>query len=129
MDARWQWGDEMRVSATSFLERGREEALVVQYGARHEDDLARLVRAGDHHAYQELVTRYRDRVYAFALGCTGSEEEAGDLVLETFVSAYRAAGTGAHGTPERWFQDHTLRAVIARRANGRHRYSSQRIEP
>lgn len=101
----------------------------MQYRGRREDDLARLVRAGNHQAFDELVARYRDRVYAFALDCTGSEDEAGSVVCEAFVSAFRAAGPGAGGTPRRWFYVHTLRAVVARRANGRHQHPSQRIEP
>ena len=128
MDARWQKGGEIRTPAFRFLDQGRPAALAVQYGVRSEDDLARLVRAGDHRAFEELVDRYRERVYALALDCTGSEEQAGDVLCETFVTAFRAAGAGARGTPRRWFYVHTLRAVLARRAEGRHS-SRQRIEP
>jgi RNA polymerase sigma-70 factor (ECF subfamily) len=128
MDARWQNGNEGHALATGFLDRVHPDALAVQYGVRSDDDLARMVRAGDHRAFAELVGRYRERVYALALDCTGSEEQAGDVVCETFVTAFRAAGSGARGTPRRWFYVHTLRAVFARRAEGRHP-SRQRSEP
>lgn len=75
------------------------------------------------------MTRYRDRVYAFALACTGSSEEACDVVCETFATAFQATRHGATGSPRRWFHVHALRAVIARRARGRVSIAKQRIEP
>ena len=130
MDARWPEADgETENTAAEFLDQCRQEALTVQYGGRSEDNLADLVRAGNQRAFHELVTRYRDRVYAFALDCTGNEDEAGDVVCDAFVSAFRAAGPGAQDLPRRWFYAHTLRAVLARRAHGRHQHPSKRIEP
>lgn len=130
MDARWPGADgDTENAAADFLDHRRREGLAVQYGGRSEENLAGLVRAGNQRAFAELVARYRDRVYAFALDCTGSEDEAGDVVCEVFVSAFRAAGPGAQDMPRRWFFVHTLRAVLARRANGRHQHPSQRIEP
>lgn len=112
------------------LPPARGHALPVQYRRRSDDDLAELVRAGNIRAYHELVQRHRDRVYAFALDCTGSEEAAGDVVCDAFVSAFRAAGPGARGTPRRWFLDHTWRAVVARRLKAvRSTPSEQRTKP
>ncbi|MFI7586003.1 RNA polymerase sigma factor SigM [Spongisporangium articulatum] len=48
--------------------------------------------AGDPDAFTELVTRYRDRLWAVALRTTGDREEALDALQDAMVSALRAAG-------------------------------------
>ncbi len=57
-----------------------------------DDEAARLVRRakrGEHPAFEELVRRYRGRIYALALQLTGSASEADDVTQEAFLSAYR----------------------------------------
>lgn len=49
----------------------------------------RFQEEGDRAAFEELVRRHRDRVYGLALRMMKSEEEALDIVQETFLSAYR----------------------------------------
>lgn len=49
----------------------------------------RFQQEGDRAAFEELVRRHRDRVYALALRMMKNEEEALDIVQETFLSAYR----------------------------------------
>ncbi len=44
--------------------------------------------AGDRAAFNELVTRYQDRLFASMLGVTGSSEEAEDVVQDAFVRAF-----------------------------------------
>lgn len=44
--------------------------------------------AGERSAFNELVTRYQDRLYASMLGVTGSAEEAEDVVQDAFVRAF-----------------------------------------
>jgi len=54
---------------------------------------ARLVAAaadGDRAAFDELVRRHRDRVWAVALRICGDPDDAEDVLQETFVSAWRA---------------------------------------
>jgi RNA polymerase sigma-70 factor (ECF subfamily) len=41
-------------------------------------------------AYGELVNRYRNRVYALALGMVRNEQDATDLCQETFVKGWQA---------------------------------------
>src|SRR5512139_508870 len=48
--------------------------------------------AGDPHAFGELVTRHRDRMWAVALRTLGDQEEAADALQDAFLSAFRAAG-------------------------------------
>jgi RNA polymerase sigma-70 factor (ECF subfamily) len=47
---------------------------------------------GDPHAFAELVTRHRDRMWAVALRTLGDPEEAADALQDAFLSAYRAVG-------------------------------------
>lgn len=58
-------------------------------------DLA-LVRQAQHEdvgAYDELVRRYQERIYATVYHMTSNHEDANDLVQETFIKAYRALKT------------------------------------
>lgn len=54
---------------------------------------ARLVaeaKAGDLRAFEELVRRYRHRIYALALHLTGAQSDADDITQDVFMRAYRA---------------------------------------
>ncbi|MEW6516295.1 MAG: sigma-70 family RNA polymerase sigma factor [candidate division FCPU426 bacterium] len=53
--------------------------------------IARTLR-GDADAYDALVTRYRDRLYALVYHMVLNAQEAEDLAQETFVKAYRSLG-------------------------------------
>jgi RNA polymerase sigma-70 factor (ECF subfamily) len=46
-------------------------------------------RAGDREAFRELVERHSHRVFQLAYRLTGNEEDAEDVVQETFLRAYR----------------------------------------
>lgn len=48
--------------------------------------------AGDAHAFETLVHRHRDRLWAVALRTTGDPEEASDALQDALISAYRRAG-------------------------------------
>lgn len=47
--------------------------------------------AGDPLAFEELVRRHRDRLWAVALRTTGDREEAADSLQDALISAYRRA--------------------------------------
>ena len=56
------------------------------------EDLALVLRAQreDAGAYDELIRRYQERIYATVYHMTSNHEDANDLVQETFIKAYRA---------------------------------------
>ncbi len=59
------------------------------------DDLPLVRRAqrGDLRAYDTLLERYRERIYATVYHMTANHEDANDLVQETFIKAYQALKT------------------------------------
>lgn len=64
--------------------------MLLKEAREHAD--ARLVEGslrGDHGAFDELVRRYKDRVYGVLYRFVGNHEDAMDLAQEVFVRAYR----------------------------------------
>ncbi len=61
---------------------------------QHEDDLALVSRAaaGDMVAFEDLVRRYRNDVYALSYHFLKNREEAWDTSQEVFIKAHRALG-------------------------------------
>ena len=63
-----------------------------------EGDLVRLARHGDLDAYDELVHRYQERIYATIYHMTSNHEDANDLAQESFIKAYQALKTFKGGS-------------------------------
>jgi RNA polymerase sigma-70 factor (ECF subfamily) len=57
-----------------------------------DEALAARAAAGDGAALEELVKRFQDRVYRLAYRLTGDEEEAADVLQETFLAVCRHLG-------------------------------------
>jgi RNA polymerase sigma-70 factor (ECF subfamily) len=55
-----------------------------------EGDLVKHARRGDLDAYDELVRRYQQRIYATIYHMTANHEDANDLAQEAFIKAYAA---------------------------------------
>ena len=55
-----------------------------------EMDLVRRARRGDLGAYDELVRRYQERIYATVYHMTANHEDANDLAQEAFIKAFQA---------------------------------------
>jgi RNA polymerase sigma-70 factor (ECF subfamily) len=53
-------------------------------------DLVQRAQQGDIVAYDSLVRRYQERVYATIYHMTSNHEDAGDLAQETFIKGYQA---------------------------------------
>jgi RNA polymerase sigma factor (sigma-70 family) len=68
------------------------EAVAVRPVAEEPVDreLVRRSQAGDTAAYDDLVRRYQERVYATIYHMTANHEDANDLAQDTFVKAWQA---------------------------------------
>jgi RNA polymerase sigma factor (sigma-70 family) len=78
----------VRVTATIPPQRASEAALSIQQA--EERILVDRAKKGDLQAYDELVRRYQERMYATLYHMTSSHEDANDLAQESFIKAYRA---------------------------------------
>jgi RNA polymerase sigma-70 factor (ECF subfamily) len=66
-------------------------ANVQQSWAEHDDvDLVKASQDGVLAAFDELIQRYQQRVYATVYHMTSSHEDADDLTQESFIKAYKA---------------------------------------
>jgi RNA polymerase sigma factor (sigma-70 family) len=63
-----------------------------------EDGMVRRARKGDLAAYDELVRRYQQRIYATVYHMTSNHEDANDLAQEAFIKAYQALKTFKGGS-------------------------------
>jgi RNA polymerase sigma factor (sigma-70 family) len=52
--------------------------------------LVQRARTGDLEAYDELVQRYQERIYATVYHMTSNHEDANDLAQESFIKAFQA---------------------------------------
>jgi RNA polymerase sigma factor RpoE len=72
--------------AVDAPERATEAAPAVS-----EDlDLVRRAKTGDTAAYDALIRKYQERIYATVYHMTANHEDANDLAQETFIKAYTA---------------------------------------
>ena len=55
-----------------------------------EGDLVKRARRGDLKAYDVLVKRYQERIYATIYHMTSNHEDANDLAQESFIKAFQA---------------------------------------
>jgi RNA polymerase sigma factor RpoE len=55
-----------------------------------EATLVKRARQGDLGAYDDLVRRYQERIYATVYHMTSNHEDANDLAQEAFIKAYQA---------------------------------------
>jgi RNA polymerase sigma-70 factor (ECF subfamily) len=55
-----------------------------------ENELVAKARKGDLSAYDDLVRRYQERIYATIYHMTANHEDANDLAQETFIKGFQA---------------------------------------
>jgi RNA polymerase sigma-70 factor (ECF subfamily) len=60
--------------------------------------LVRQARKGDLGAYDELVRRYQERIYATVYHMTANHEDANDLAQEAFIKAFQALNSFKGGS-------------------------------
>src|SRR6185503_13328806 len=63
--------------------------MTVQYTSQVDEDLVRLAQAGDTRAFDELVRRYRDKVYRLSYKILRHEDDASEALQDAFLSAFR----------------------------------------
>lgn len=72
------------IGAAKAVEDDREKLLT------EEQELVARAKRGDLGAYDDLVRRYQERIYATVYHMTANHEDANDLAQETFLKAFRA---------------------------------------
>jgi RNA polymerase sigma-70 factor (ECF subfamily) len=89
------------MSITHEADIGREKERVISPSNNDQEspskngdpvdaELVERARQGDLPAYDQLVRRYQERVYATVYHMTSNHEDANDLTQESFIKAYRA---------------------------------------
>jgi RNA polymerase sigma-70 factor, ECF subfamily len=71
----------------SKLEAGHSP---IDGGESDEAELVRRCQAGDSSAFNDLVTRYRNKVFIMVYGMVQNEQDAWDLAQEGFLKAWRS---------------------------------------
>ena len=63
-----------------------------EFDLQHEDDevLVRRAQRGNSAAFDVLVERYKERLYATVYHMTANHEDANDLVQDTFIKAFKS---------------------------------------
>lgn len=64
--------------------------LPIGTGQLDERKLVKRAQGGDLAAYDDLVRRYQERIYATVYHMTSNHEDANDLAQDAFIKAYRA---------------------------------------
>jgi RNA polymerase sigma-70 factor (ECF subfamily) len=60
---------------------------------RTDEELAREARAGSSRSFDELARRYKRRLFVYLRPRLGSDEDAEDMVQDTFLKLYRNIGS------------------------------------
>jgi RNA polymerase sigma-70 factor (ECF subfamily) len=61
----------------------------LNYSTAKDDELVKAAQAGDMAAFEELVARHRDKIYARAFSMLRNEDEAVDLSQEAWVKGWQ----------------------------------------
>jgi len=64
--------------------------VTVDLETLNDEELARETQAGSLTAFEELVRRFENRIYAFLFQCCGNATDARELTQDTFVRAFQA---------------------------------------
>jgi len=63
--------------------------MTTDYAVQTDPDLVTGAQAGDTRAFDELVRRYRDKVYRLSYKILRNEDDAAEALQDAFLSAYR----------------------------------------
>ena len=91
-----------------------------------ETGLLDRLRAGDVHAFEELVRRHQHRVFGVAARMLGNGAEAEEVAQEVFLRAYRAIGEfRGQARISTWLYAITSRVCLSRLATGERRLARE----
>lgn len=62
--------------------------IVSAVGALSDEEIVRLVVAGNHEQYREVVARFHAKLLRYAITLIGNKDKAEDVVQETFIKAF-----------------------------------------
>jgi RNA polymerase sigma-70 factor (ECF subfamily) len=87
--------DKLKIGATRQVEPAapREAEHLPDLTLADDETLVARVQNGDSSAFDLLVDRYKERLYATVYHMTSNHEDANDLVQEAFIKAYKSLGT------------------------------------
>ena len=85
-------------SAMSDTEAPKSATKPAAPDPAEESALVRKAQQGDIAAYDDLVRRYQERIYATIYHMTSNHEDANDLAQETFIKAYQALNSFKGGS-------------------------------
>jgi len=72
------------------LEQARQIEKTIDWENADDETLVACVQRGEATAYNYLVQRYKERLYATVYHMTSNHEDANDLVQEAFIKAYKS---------------------------------------
>ncbi len=67
-------------------------ASVARQESLHDTELVRRFNAGDEAAFVEIITRYREKMYAVALSVLHNPADAEEIAQDTMIRAHRGLG-------------------------------------
>lgn len=73
--------------------------MALEFQSLSDEELARQSQGGSLAAFEELVRRYENRIYAFVFQCCGHDTDAREATQDTFVRAFEAIGRFDPGRP------------------------------
>ena len=75
---------------TGTLAEARQAEHRIDLAEADDETLVARVQDGDSSAYDHLVQRYKERLYATVYHMTSNHEDANDLVQDAFIKAYKS---------------------------------------
>lgn len=115
-------GIEPSLSSETSARVGREPVAARTTEADTEAELLARLRAGDEKAFAELVQKHGGRLLATARRMLRDEEEARDVVQETFLAAFRSIGSFSGGSKlSTWLHSIATNAALMRLRTRRRR--------
>jgi len=76
------------MTAPLLLQANRMSLSPQKLSEKPESLLVTEAKSGNYEAFEELVSRYEKKIYRLALRLTGNNEDAEDVLQETFLKAY-----------------------------------------